>query len=163
MSAPSPKPSLHSEGSELIYGFDELIYSRTDPRGVIVSGNDVFERLSGVPWRELIGSPHRVIRHPEMPKGFFHLFWSMLKSGEPAVGYVRNRNVNSGYYWVLAAAIPSEGGYFSVRMRPSTDLSGINFQYSDIENQNLLRTAEHDGMQRTRDRSRRRWPLRSTS
>ncbi|WP_225027999.1 PAS domain-containing protein [Xinfangfangia pollutisoli] len=122
MSAPSPKPSLHSEGSELIYGFDELIYSRTDPRGVIVSGNDVFERLSGVPWRELIGSPHRVIRHPEMPKGFFHLFWSMLKSGEPAVGYVRNRNVNSGYYWVLAAAIPCEGGYFSVRMRPSTDL-----------------------------------------
>lgn len=102
--------------------FSELIYSRSDPRGVILAGNAVFQRMTGYDWRQLIGAPHRLIRHPAMPRGFFHIFWQLLKSGQPAVGYVRNSRKEGDWYWVLACAIPCEGGYFSVRFRPSTPL-----------------------------------------
>lgn len=107
---------------EAAFEFRELIYSRTEARGLIQSGNGVFQRMTGIDWRELIGSPHRVIRHPDMPKAFFHLFWSLLKQGEPAVGYVKNRRKDGAMYWVLAAAMPCEDGYFSVRLRPSSPL-----------------------------------------
>ncbi|MCB6180263.1 PAS domain-containing protein, partial [Rhodobacter sp. Har01] len=62
----------------------------------------------------------RIIRHPDMPTGFFHLFWALLKRGEPAVGYVKNCRADGAAYWVLAAAMPCDGGYFSVRLRPSS-------------------------------------------
>ncbi|WP_112308931.1 PAS domain-containing protein [Pseudogemmobacter bohemicus] len=111
-----------TENCEAEFAFSELIYSRTCPRGLIRSGNSVFRRMAGIPWPDLIGAPHRVIRHPDMPKGFFWLFWQMLKAGEPAVGYVKNRKADGGYYWVLAAAMPCEGGFFSVRLRPSSPI-----------------------------------------
>jgi aerotaxis receptor len=115
-------PLSADTGREAPFTADELIYSRTDDRGVILAGNEVFQRLSGQDWRELIGAPHRIIRHPDMPKGFFHLFWQQLKNGEPAVGYVKNRSKDGGHYWVLANAIPCPGGYFSIRMKPSSPL-----------------------------------------
>lgn len=120
MSFPSPFPPSGTPTSEAEFAFSELIYSRTCPRGLIRSGNSVFRRMAGIPWPDLIGAPHRVIRHSDTPKGFFHLFWQMLKAGEPAVGYVKNRKADGGFYWVLAAAMPCEGGYFSVRLRPSS-------------------------------------------
>lgn len=107
---------------EVPFDLRDLIYSRTDERGVILAGNEAFRQLSGYGWDELIGAPHRVVRHPDMPKGFFHLFWQLLKSGTPAVGYVKNRAQDGRHYWVLAAAVPYEGGYFSVRMKPTTPL-----------------------------------------
>lgn len=111
-----------TENNEAEFTFSELIYSRTCQRGLIRSGNSVFRRMTGIPWQDLIGAPHRVIRHPDMPKGFFWLFWQMLKAGEPAVGYVKNRKADGSYYWVLAAAMPCEDGYFSLRLRPSSPL-----------------------------------------
>lgn len=99
---------------------EELIYSRTDTRGVILSANDVFQRMVDMPWDRLIGAPHRVVRHPDMPRGFFHLFWSHLQAGDPVAGYVKNRISDGRHYWVLAAAMPCDGGYFSVRLRPSS-------------------------------------------
>lgn len=109
-------------GQEVPFEMGELVYSRTDERGILLAANDVFERLGGFDWRELIGSPHKIVRHPDMPKAFFHIFWQYLKAGEPAVGYVKNRSKDGRYYWVLAAAIPYDGGYFSVRMRPSSPI-----------------------------------------
>ncbi|SEB53975.1 PAS domain-containing protein [Rhodobacter sp. 24-YEA-8] len=116
------RPTELTDNCEAEFAFSELIYSRTCPRGLIRSGNSVFRRMAGIPWADLIGAPHRVIRHPDMPKGFFYLFWQMLKAGEPAVGYVKNRKADGGYYWVLAAAMPCEGGFFSVRLRPSSPI-----------------------------------------
>ena len=122
-----------TEGGEAEFAFSELIYSRTCTRGLIRSGNSVFRRMAGIPWAELIGAPHRVIRHPDMPKGFFHLFWQMLKAGEPAVGYVKNKKADGGYYWVLAAAMPCEDGFFSVRLRPSGPLfAQIRSEYAAL-------------------------------
>ncbi|MCW1934377.1 PAS domain-containing protein [Pararhodobacter zhoushanensis] len=101
--------SARDTGQEVPFDLLELIYSRTDTRGVICAANDTFDRLAGYGWRDTIGAPHKLVRHSDMPKGFFHIFWSLLKSGVPAVGYVKNRNKDGRYYWVLAAAIPCEG------------------------------------------------------
>src|SRR5690606_32167783 len=60
--------------------------------------------------------------------------WQMLKAGEPAVGYVKNKKADGGYYWVLAAAMPCEGGYFSVRLRPSSPLfEKIRAEYAALK------------------------------
>lgn len=112
--------STDSADATGLFSHEELIYSRTDPRGVIQSANDVFQRMAGIPWEGILGAPHRVIRHADMPKGLFHLFWSRLKAGDPMVGYIKNRCADGRHYWVLAAAMPCDGGYFSVRMRPTT-------------------------------------------
>ena len=104
------------------FGIDELFLSRTDERGVILSGNSVFARLSGYDWKTLIGAPHRLIRHPDMPRGVFHLMWSTLKQGRPFGGYVKNRAADGRHYWVYAVVLPVEGGYLSVRLKPSTPI-----------------------------------------
>lgn len=115
-------PSAPDHGREVPFAAEDLIYSRTDDRGVIRAANSVFQRLSGYDWSDLIGAPHRIVRHPDMPKGFFHIFWSQLKKGEPAVGYVKNRSKDGRYYWVLANAIPCPGGFFSIRIRAASEV-----------------------------------------
>ena len=104
------------------FKLEQLFYSRTDLRGGIQSGNDVFREVSGYPWQDLIGAPHKVIRHPDMPKGAFCLIWSRLKEGKATSAYVKNRAIDGRYYWVLANMTPIDGGYFSVRLKPTTDL-----------------------------------------
>lgn len=109
---------------EPVAGFDmeELFLSRTDSRGVILSGNSVFARLAGYDWSELIGAPHRLIRHPDMPRGVFHLLWQALKQGRSFGGYIKNRSAEGRYYWVYAVVVPVKGGFLSVRLKPSTPL-----------------------------------------
>ena len=97
----------------------ELFFTRTDERGIIRSGNTVFQNISGFPWEELIGAPHKIVRHDAMPKGVFHLMWDYLKAGKPLAAYVQNQTKEGGQYWVIAAALPVEGGYVSFRMKPS--------------------------------------------
>lgn len=101
---------------------DELFFSRTDPRGIILAGNDVFVRVSGYRRDELLGHPHNVIRHPDMPKAVFKLFWDVLHSNRMVVAYVKNMAQDGSYYWVLACALPVDGGYLSIRLKPSSEL-----------------------------------------
>ncbi len=108
--------------SEALFHLTEVFYSRTDTRGVIRCGNSVFHRVSGFEWDELLGAPHKIVRHPDMPKGVFQLFWDQLKAGKPIGAYVKNRAKNGRYYWVFALASPIEGGYISIRIKPSSDL-----------------------------------------
>lgn len=120
--------SAHIAGSsvpkagEISFGLDEVLYSRTDKRGVIEGCNTVFQRLAGYDWDRLKGAPHRVVRHPEMPKGLFHLMWSRLKADRPMGAYVRNRSEDGRYYWVFAVVSPTRRGYISVRFKPLTPL-----------------------------------------
>lgn len=102
----------------------DIFYSRTDERGVIHSGNSTFYRISGYAPEELIGAPHKIMRHPDMPKAVFWLMWDMIKRGEPAVAYVKNRAKCGRHYWVLALVRPIRGGYLSVRLRPQSGLFG---------------------------------------
>lgn len=115
-------PDRQTSGHEIAIPTDGLIYSRTNPNGLILSANPLFRSLAGYDLAELRGAPHKIVRHPDMPRGFFHLFWSLLKAGEPAMGYVKNCSRDGSFYWVLACAISCDGGFFSIRIRPSSPL-----------------------------------------
>ena len=107
---------------EMPFRFDELFFSRTDAHGIIQSGNAVFQRVSGYAWDELIGKAHKLVRHPDMPRAVFFILWDRIKRGEPVGAYVKNRTKDGRHYWVFAAVTPIEGGYLSVRLKPSTAL-----------------------------------------
>jgi len=80
----------------------ELIISRTDLEGNITYVNETFADISGYGIEELIGEPHSVVRHPDMPKSLFKDLWKSIKSGDSWVGYVKNLRKDGGYYWVKA-------------------------------------------------------------
>lgn len=107
---------------EVPFPIEDIIYSRTDPRGVILSANLIFERMSGHGAAEWCNTPHRFVRHADMPKGFFHIFWDELRQGRPLLGYIKNRTRTGGHYWTFACAVACEGGYFSARVRPLSPL-----------------------------------------
>jgi aerotaxis receptor len=81
---------------------DELIISRTDLDGNITYANETFAQISGYTPDELIGKPHNIVRHPDMPKAAFKDLWEVIKSGRKWRGFVKNMRKDSGYYWVYA-------------------------------------------------------------
>jgi aerotaxis receptor len=107
---------------EVPFGLDELFFSRTDEAGRILFGNNVFQRVSGYPWEGLLNQPHKLVRHPDMPRGVFWLLWDTIKQGKPIGAYVKNRAQDGRHYWVFAIVTPIEGGYLSVRLKPSSAL-----------------------------------------
>ncbi|QDT69401.1 Aerotaxis receptor [Planctomycetes bacterium MalM25] len=98
----------------------ELFFSLTDPKGRIRFGNQVFTRVSGYEENELIGKPHNLIRHPDVPRCVFRLLWDYLEAGKTIAAYVKNLAADGRYYWVLAVVSPCRKGYLSVRLNPST-------------------------------------------
>jgi aerotaxis receptor len=101
-----------------------LIVSRTDLDGIITHANDAFVELSGWVREELIGAPHHILRHPDMPKAAFKGLWDTVADGKKWHGYVKNLRKDGSYYWVYATAVPNirQGliaGYTSVRRKPS--------------------------------------------
>ena len=80
----------------------ELIISRTDLKGNITYVNETFALISGYGADELIGKPHNIVRHPDMPKSVYKDLWETLKSGENWQGFVKNKRKDNGYYWVYA-------------------------------------------------------------
>lgn len=102
------------------FGIDELFFSTTDRKGIITSANDVFERVSGYPRREIVGKPHNLVRHDDMPRVAFKLLWEEIAAGRPFAAYVKNRTAAGGHYWVIATVVPMAGGYLSIRLSPST-------------------------------------------
>ncbi len=81
---------------------DEVIVSRADFDGNITYVNDIFADISGYKPEELIGKPHNIIRHPDMPKSAFTDMWTTLQRGDTWEGYVKNLRKDNGYYWVFA-------------------------------------------------------------
>jgi PAS domain S-box-containing protein len=127
---------------EVPFDFNELFFSRTDEKGRILSGNTVFQRISLYSWEELIGKPHNVIRHPDMPRAVFWLLWDMIRRGEPIGAYVKNRAKDGRYYWVYAIVTPIEGGFLSVRLKPSSQI----FQTVQQEYKTLVEVEEKQGL-----------------
>ena len=107
------------------FSFEELFFSRTDTRGIMLAGNSVFQRISMYEWEELLGKPHNLIRHPDMPKAVFYLLWDTIKKGEPIGAYVKNMAKDGRYYWVFALVTPIDGGYLSVRLKPSSEILAV--------------------------------------
>lgn len=104
---------------------DEMFFSTTDRRGIILSGNEVFIRISGYPAPEMIGQPHNFIRHPDMPRTIFRLVWNYLKLGQAVAGYVKNLAADGRYYWVVAIFSPLQDGFLSIRFKPSSELHAV--------------------------------------
>lgn len=128
------------------FKLEELFFSRTDTRGVIQSANEVFRHVSHMQWEDLIGAPHKVIRHPLMPRAVFRLMWSAIQAGEPIGAYVVNLAEDKTCYWVFAVVLPIEGGYLSVRLKPTSErLAQIKTLYAQ------LRAAEDSGDQSIED------------
>jgi methyl-accepting chemotaxis protein/aerotaxis receptor len=103
-----------------------LIVSRTDLKGRLSYFNDEFVAAAGFTEAELMGQPHNIIRHPDMPPEAFENLWDTLKAGKPWVGAVKNRRKNGDFYWVLATASPIREngqvtGYTSIRTKLPAD------------------------------------------
>ncbi|MGB6019042.1 MAG: PAS domain-containing protein [Sulfurimonadaceae bacterium] len=79
---------------------EELIISRTDLKGMITYANDTFAEISGYEMDELIGKPHNIVRHPDMPSGVFQDLWETIQSKKQWSGVVKNLRKDKGYYWV---------------------------------------------------------------
>ncbi|MFM8332910.1 MAG: PAS domain-containing protein [Candidatus Methylumidiphilus sp.] len=111
-------------GLESPFPEGRLIVSRTDPAGVITHVNQSFIDMSGYAAEELIGAPHYILRHPDMPPVAFKGLWDTVGRGEKWQGYVKNLRKDGGFYWVKATVIPNVRngkvvGYTSVRRKPS--------------------------------------------
>ncbi|NYE00423.1 aerotaxis receptor [Kineosphaera limosa] len=130
-------------------GVDDYLFSTTDRQGVIEEANSVFVRLSRYPHEQLLGAPHNIVRHPEMPGGAFKLVWEQLEAGRPACAYVRNMAADGGTYWVFATLLPVGDKYLSVRMKPlvSELLEGAAKLYQQVRPVELG-AREHDGASR---------------
>ncbi|BCD68411.1 PAS domain-containing methyl-accepting chemotaxis protein [Nitratiruptor sp. YY09-18] len=125
------KRGIEPKNSESPFELHELFFSITDPKGIILTSNDVFQRVSKFDFEELIRKPHNVIRHPDMPRAIFKALWDTIQQGKPFIGYVKNMAKDGSYYWVLAAVYPvidKEGNiksYISLRLKPSSKLFEI--------------------------------------
>lgn len=118
-----PQPT----GVEKTFGDNEFIVSKTDLKGKITYGNDLFIRMSGYSEDELLGAPHNILRHPEMPRAVFKLLWEKIQAGEEIFAYVKNLCKDGASYWVFAHVTPSVNdkgqiiGYHSVRRKPKRE------------------------------------------
>ncbi|QKF81784.1 PAS domain-containing protein [Halarcobacter ebronensis] len=103
-----------------------MIVSETDAKGTILYANEDFCKISGYTKEELIGKPHNVVRHPDMPKAAFKDLWETIQRGDIWKGIVKNKTKNGDYYWVNATAYPSTSPngnkrYISIRIMPTKE------------------------------------------
>ncbi|VFR23343.1 Methyl-accepting chemotaxis protein I (serine chemoreceptor protein) [plant metagenome] len=112
--------------NEVLVREDQYLISRTDTKGIITYANPAFVAISGFALSELLGSPHNIVRHPDMPPAAYADMWETLTSGASWGGVVKNRCKDGSFYWVLATVTPiiEEGeitGYTSVRVQPARE------------------------------------------
>jgi len=108
------------------YPAEERLISETDLRGIITAANASFCAVSGFTHEELVGKPHNIVRHPDMPPAAFKDMWDTIQAGERWVGLVKNRCKNGDHYWVKAVVSPIKVngeivGYRSVRRKPTRE------------------------------------------
>ncbi len=96
--------------NERTFGEDEIIVSKTDNAGRITYANEVFLNVALYTEREVLGQPHSMVRHPDMPRCVFKLLWDTIQDGREIFAYVKNMAKNGDYYWVFAHVTPSFGG-----------------------------------------------------
>jgi PAS domain S-box-containing protein len=112
-------------GVERVLAPEDNLVSRTDPRGHLTFVNDAFLAVSGYRDIELLGRPHHVIRHPDMPRAVLRFMEETLKVREEAFAYVMNLTADGAHYWALAHVTPSLDrrgavtGYYWIHRAPS--------------------------------------------
>jgi PAS domain S-box-containing protein len=134
-----PQPTLN----ERVLAEDDFIVSKTDLKGLITYGNRTFIAMSGYAERELLGAPHNILRHPDMPRVVFKLLWDTIQAKREISAYVKNLAKDGSFYWVWANITPSLDargsliGYYSVRRKPRPEaiqaISGVYQALLDAE------------------------------
>ena len=118
------KYTVQPTGRESPFGEDEIIVSKTDLKGRITYANDVFLRVSRFTAKQILGQPHSIIRHPDMPRCVFKLLWDTIEAKQEIFAYVVNLAGDGSHYWVFAHVTPTFDthgniiGYHSNRRRP---------------------------------------------
>lgn len=99
--------SIIPTNKELFFDEDDIIVSKTNTKGHLTYANDIFLKLAGFNEKEVIGKPHSIIRHPDMPRCIFKLLWDRIQTKKEVFAYVKNMSRNGDHYWVLAHVTPS--------------------------------------------------------
>ncbi|MDD2896122.1 MAG: PAS domain-containing protein [Aliarcobacter sp.] len=113
-------------GQETVLDDYAFLVSETDGKGNILFANEDFCKIAEYTIDELIGKPHNMVRHKDMPKAAFKSLWDTVKQGQIWTGYVKNATRTGGYYWVYATVYPFEScdgskGYMSCRRKASVE------------------------------------------
>ncbi len=113
-------------GQETVLDEYAFLVSETDAKGMIRFANDDFCKIAEYSLEELVGNPHSMVRHQDMPKKAFKSLWETVQKGDTWTGYVKNATKTGGYYWVFATVYPFEScdgtkGYLSCRRKPSRE------------------------------------------
>ena len=113
-------------GQETVLDDYAFLVSETDGKGTILFANEDFCKIAEYSIDELIGNPHSMVRHKDMPKAAFKSLWDTVQRGEIWTGYVKNSTKTGGYYWVFATVYPFEScdgskGYLSCRRKASIE------------------------------------------
>jgi PAS domain S-box-containing protein len=145
---------LSLTGVERRFEDDEIIVSKTDLKGRITYGNDVFIRISGYRESELLGQPHSILRHPDMPRCVFKLLWDTIEARREIFAYVLNRAKNGDHYWVFAHVTPDVdaagaivGYHSSRRTADSRAVEAIKPIYAALLDEERRHANRKDGMQ----------------
>lgn len=115
---------VNPTGRETFFAASEMIVSKTDLKGRLTYANGLFCRMAGYREAELIGQPHSIIRHPDMPRSVFRLLWDTIEDRREIFAFVKNMAKNGDHYWVFAHVTPSYDakgnmiGYHSNRRAP---------------------------------------------
>ncbi len=133
------KYSVTPTNEEITFAHDEIIVSKTDLKGHLTYTNDVFCRVAEMSTNEVLGAPHSIIRHPDMPRAVFKLLWETIEQGKEIFAYVKNMSKTGKYYWVIAHVTPSfdssgrVNGYHSNRRSPTKhSVAAVSGLYSTL-------------------------------
>lgn len=126
---------------ESTFGSDEIIVSKTDLKGHLTYVNDLFCKLAERDEHDVLGAPHNIIRHPDMPRTIFYLLWQQIQAKKEIFAYVKNMSKTGKYYWVFAHVTPTidasnniVGFHSSRRSVPANEKNVIADLYKQILN-----------------------------
>ena len=126
------------DDGEVLYN-DLYLLSETDDKGIVEYASDSFLKIANMTIDDLIGQPHNVVRHPDMPRAAFKSLWNDVQSKGFWTGYVKNARKGGGFYWVYATVLKSvdKNGntkYVSIRVKPSReDVKNAEALYATLD------------------------------
>jgi len=126
------RPKITPTNKEIVLNEEDFIISKTDLKSKIEYGNEIFIKMSGYDEKEILGKPHNILRHPDMPKCAFKILYEHIQdNNQEWFGFVKNLRKDGGYYWVFANISPTfssdgkKAGYYSVRRKPRNGFKNI--------------------------------------
>jgi aerotaxis receptor len=126
------------DDGEVLYN-DLYLLSETDEKGIVLYASDSFLKIANMTNDELLGQPHNIVRHTDMPRAAFKSLWTDVQAKGFWTGYVKNARKGGGYYWVYATVLRSvdKNGntkYVSIRVKPSReDIKNAEALYATLD------------------------------